>query len=490
MAKKTKKQIEAEQQQTLSTMMDDKQFETAEDLLEQTVMQLVFNEPFYANLIMNMNRQFTTALPTAGVNVTDRVNLYVNPYFFAALSLPARVDLLKHEAHHVINNHFVRFRDLEPKILEPNESITKDKITGEEIVKRFNKKMEDMTKASILNQAADLAINEYLPNLPKQVKMFNPDGSVVTVPTTIKDENGNDIANPDPNAGKPNEAKLCFVSEFKKQYQGMNHEQNMEYYYEFLKKQHEDDKKNGKSGETGFMVLDDHSLWHDSDATEDQITETVKNVVNKAVEQTSEAQMGKLPGDVKAAIEALNHVPLDWRSHLQRFVSRASESLLISTRKKRNRRYGIIYPGAKVEPKLHLAVAIDTSGSVDDESLTQFLAEIKRIQSLGVDVTMLQCDSRLQCVEKFDPRKPIKVHGRGGTAFKPVFDELEKNHDVDALIYFTDGECWGEDIKTPKFPVLWALNPPFHTQYLPKWYNNGTKAAQSVKIEIKKKVKR
>lgn len=486
MAKVSKKQQEAKDKQLKSEMYDGKSFDTAEDMLEQTVMELVFTEPFYANLIMNMSRKFTTEIPTAGVNVTDQVNLFVNPYFFAALSLPERVDLLKHEAHHVINNHFVRFRDLEPRIMEP------EKFEGtpeEQIVKKFQKKFEDMTKASTLNQAADLAINEYLPQLPRKVKLFNPDGSVVTVPEKIKDENGNEIANPDPNAGKPMEAPLCFVTEFQKQHKGMQHQQNMEYYYEFLKQENEKNKQNGKGPKVEFMTIDDHSMWHDSDASEDQITDKVKEVVNKAVEQTSDKDMGKLPGEVKAAIEALNHVPKDWRQDLQRFAARCSEILLSSTRKKRNRRYGTLYPGHKTDPRLHLGLLMDTSGSVNDEEVAQFHAEIVRLSNLDVVITVVECDSKVQQVFKFDPKKKFVVKGRGGTAFAPAFEEIAK-HDIDGIIYFTDGECWGEQIPMPKVPVLWALTAPYHTQYLPKWYNNGTKHASYTKIEVKKKVRR
>lgn len=486
MAKITKKQQEEATKKAKAEIYDGKTFESAEDLLEQTVMELVFTEPFYANLVMNMSRKFTTEIPTAAVNVTDQVNLYVNPYFFSAMSLPERVDLLKHEAHHVINNHFVRFRDLEPRIMEPEKFEGTD---AEQIVKRFQKKFDDMTKASTLNQAADLAINEYLPNLPRKVKLFNPDGSPVCHPATIKDANGADIPNPDANAGQPQEVPLCFVTEYQKKHKGMQHQQNMEYYYEFLKEQNEQDKKNGKGPKVEYMTIDDHSMWHESDASEDAITDKVKEVVNKAVEQTADKDMGKLPGEVKAAIEALNHVPKDWRQEIQRFAARCSEILISSTRKKRNRRYGTLYPGLKTDPRLHLGLLMDTSGSVNDEEVAQFHAEICRLSNLDVVITVVECDSKVQQVFKFDPKKKFVVKGRGGTAFKPAFDEIAK-HDVDGIIYFTDGECWGEEIPTPKVPVLWALTAPFHTNYLPKWYNNGSKHAPFTKVEVKKKVRR
>jgi predicted metal-dependent peptidase len=446
-----------------------KALEKANDLLEETVMELVFNQPFYANLIQNMRREFTTKLPTLGVNVTDQVNLFVNPYFFASMTLPQRVDILKHECHHVINNHFVRFRDLEPKIFDGKD-------------KSLFEKIQDMQKASTTNKAADAAINEYLPQLPRKIKLFDQVGQPIVEPKVLPDGKGGTVPNPSPTAGKPVEASLIFVDELKKKYTAMLNKQTMEYYYEFLKEKQ--DKSGGKDGTEGMIVLDDHDIWHESGNSEDEITEKVKEVVNKAVEQTDEKKMGELGADILQQIEALNHVPKDWRQDVQRFSARCAEILIESTRKRRNRRYGILYPGIKIFPKLNLTIGMDTSGSVGDEELSQFHAEMVRLHNMGISLTVIECDAQVNQVYKFDPKKPFKVMGRGGTQFKPVFDYIEKNKlETDGLIYFTDGECYGETLKKPKFPVLWALTPPF------KLYDS-VKFGSTTKVEIKKKVRR
>lgn len=455
--------------------------------LEEAMMELIHAEPFYANLTLNMRREFTTKFPTLAVNVTDEINLFINPYFFQALSIPERVDVIKHECLHVINNHFVRFRDLEPLIYDDSKP------------RGMAERLNDMQTASVLNQAADYAINEYLRNLPKNgVKMFDKDGNVICYPEGTKDDKGKDIS------GEEALGRLLFVNDLKKQHPSVINEQNFEYYYEILKKEQEKQKQQQQQGQgkgqgqpgqgqpqpgSGGMTLDDHSAWHESDATEDQITEKVKEMVNKAVEQTSAKDMGNVPGNIIKAIHDLNHVPKDWRQDIQRFVARTTEILIETTRKKRNRRYGVVFPGYKIQPKLNIAIGLDTSGSVGDEELQQFHSEIVRLHNMGIDLTIIECDTRVNQVYKFDPKKEFKVHGRGGTAFAPVFKECEKL-EIDGLIYMTDGECWGEQIPTPKFTVLWALTPPFHTQYLPKWYNGGTKAAPSTKIEIRKKVRR
>ncbi len=442
-----------------------KVLEEAAENLEKTLMMIIHEGRFFSSLLLNFRREFTNRLPTLGVNVTDEVNLYINPYFFNALGAQDRVEVLKHECYHVINNHFARFRDLEPQIYENPEN------------RSMWDRVEDMQNASTLNQAADYAINEYLPGLPKDVKMFAPDGTLMVQPDVMPDGSKN------ADAGKPIEGRLLFVSDLQKKISHVQHQQNLEYYYEFLKQQQEKDKKNGKGqGQGGQgMVLDDHSIWHEGDATQDQITEKVKQVVNKAVENCDQREMGNLPFEVRQAIEQLNHVPKDWRQDVQRFVARTAEIIIESSRKKRNRRYGIIYPGIITYSKLHLAIGIDDSGSVHDDELAQFFTEMVRIYNMNITLTVIECDTKVNAVYNFDPKKPFETHGRGGTSFKPVFekcDELE----VDGLIYFTDGECYDEGVKKPKYPTLWAIVGGKHRQPPYKWGGR-------THIEVRKKVK-
>ncbi len=434
----------------------------SENLIEVAVTELIKKEQFFANLILNMTRTYTTDVPTLGVNVTDNVNLYINPHFWKSMSLPEQVDVLKHECYHVMNNHFSRFNYLESDLFSNDKPLI-DKI-------------KDMFHANRLNRAADYAINEYLPYLPKTIKMFDKEGNAICEPTEIEDDKGNKIPNPSPNAGKPMEGSPCLVSELRKEMPNVEHKQNMEYYYELLKQEEKKNSEGQGSGGKTTIVIDDHSLWGKGNKDEEFVTEKVKSIVNKAVEQSG--GIGNMPGDILEAINKLNYKPKNWKQDLQRFVAKTAEIVVESSRKTRNRRYGIIFPGSKVYPKLHLALAIDSSGSVDNEALNQFLAEVDRIHRDDVKITLIECDCQIQFVGDFDPKRKFEFKGRGGTAFMPVFDKC-KELEIDGLIYFTDGMNFeGSELKKPNFPVLWALLPNCTVQY-----NWGAKT----KIEIQKK---
>jgi len=450
--------------------------------LEKAMVELVFSEEFYANLLLNVHREFTTEIPTIGVAPPgtkyskDEIALIVNPYFFCSLDRKEQVDVLKHECLHVINNHFVRFRDLEPEIYDKDKK------------RNIRQRVEDAMNASVLNQVGDFAINEYLPNLPKKLKCFDKEGNMIVEPNEIPDPKNPDKTIKNPNAGKPVIGSPCLVKSLKKKYPKIKTLQNTEYYYEFLQQENDKNKQDQQScqGQKGDnMVLDDHGLWHESDLDEDAITDKVKETVNKAVDQCKKG-IGSLPSDVIDAIEKLNYVPKDWRHDLQNFVARQIIVKIESTRKKRNRRYGILYPGIKKNPVMHLVVAIDSSGSVSQEELTQFYAEIKRIHNLGVHITVIECDARVNQVYTFDPKKPFNVKGRGGTAFGPVFEYIKKEKiQVDGLIYLTDGGTWEspEELTKPKFPVMWAVLKNYSKNFNWPW-------GRKTEIEVKRKVRR
>jgi len=289
-AKDTAKEVVEYVEDNNLTAVDISECETS---IEEAMMELIYYEPFYAELTMRMNRQVTKSVPTLAVGPkNNEIFLFINPYFFCGHNVAERVAFLKHECLHVVNNHFVRARDLEPLIYEKDG---KDRTKAERV--------QDMTQASLLNQAMDYAINEYIPTLPKSIKVFDDKGQQMVYPKTLPD------GKPCKDAGKPIDAKLCLVEHLKKDHPQAEHEQNFEYYYRLLKQQQEEDEKNGKgqSGQ-GNATLDDHGKWHEGDMDEEAITEKVKDIVNKAAEAANDRQAGSIPSEVQQALDALNYV--------------------------------------------------------------------------------------------------------------------------------------------------------------------------------------
>jgi predicted metal-dependent peptidase len=113
---------------------------------------------------------------------------------------------------------------------------------------------------------------------------------------------------------------------------------------------------------------------------------------------------------------------------------------------------------------MDLVVAVDTSGSIKDAEVEEFIAEVNALKGqVRARVTFLPCDAKL-CEGApwvFDPweefRQPQEIKGGGGTSFVPVFSWVDRE-DVrpDMLVYFTDAE--GEfPAKEPAYPVIWLV---------------------------------
>jgi len=114
-----------------------------------------------------------------------------------------------------------------------------------------------------------------------------------------------------------------------------------------------------------------------------------------------------------------------------------------------------------------LAIAVDTSGSIDNDMLSVFLAEMNRLISviwsgMRFSGVLMLTTSEVYYSQPIPPiptkYSVIKKLETGGTDFRPAFNLIrEKYHDdVDLFIYFTDG--YGDYPKIPpKYPVLWVV---------------------------------
>jgi predicted metal-dependent peptidase len=109
-----------------------------------------------------------------------------------------------------------------------------------------------------------------------------------------------------------------------------------------------------------------------------------------------------------------------------------------------------------------LAVALDTSGSIDGELLGRFLAEIAQMCACNQrNLVLLIGDAAVHQIAEIDWRDAscelsrIKYTGGGGTDFRPLI-EAARDFEPDALVYLTD--LYGETGEEPDFPVIWATH--------------------------------
>jgi predicted metal-dependent peptidase len=389
--------------------------------IKDALYWLLTKERFYGYLLSDMVVNYTDRVPVAGVNIKKgKINLYINRDAWAQNSLSSQVKILKHEIMHIIKGHIDRAVEKE---------------------KKFD---------NGANIAADCSINQ----------LIGIDGS-----EKIK------FVHTDPSSGEKvvNESEGITIETFREAIANSAKEtgvhvdinkiedkQSMDYYLELVREQ----QKNGKG--PGYDSFDEHDIWQESDCTAEELKQIKKEAFKNALDKIDSKDAGQLPGELLKEIEDFVKVDYNWKSQLNKHVTTALDYLKVETRKKRNRRYGIRYPGYRKDPKINLMIGVDTSGSIGYNEAQIIFSHIKKIvdtYSEKVLVTVVECDYEIQRVYQLEKApKNANIQGGGGTAYKPFFDYADKNK-PDILLIFGDGYCFDErDLKKPKYPVIWAID--------------------------------
>jgi predicted metal-dependent peptidase len=174
-------------------------------------------------------------------------------------------------------------------------------------------------------------------------------------------------------------------------------------------------------------------------------------------------QAGKLGGAMARLVDHLLQPQLPWRMLLARYMTRVAHDDYSYMRPSTRREGDAIFPSLR-SAQTDLVVAIDTSGSVGDKEIGEFLAEINAIKGqMRARITLLACDADLAggCPWVYEPWEPLEppqsLKGGGGTDFRPVFEWAGKqDQEPDLLVYFTDAE--GEfPAREPHYPVIWLV---------------------------------
>jgi len=366
-----------------------------QEQVARTTKTLIFDEPFYGLFLIGINKRYSLQIPTAGVSKHGiGMQLTINPEFYTELKEDHRYGLIKHELLHIAFGHLIT-RDL-------------------------------YSDKKLFNIAADLEINQYI------LESKLPEGGLL----------------------------LSSFPELK-----LPKKAGTDKYYELLEKAQED----GTSPTLDSLMskMDGttphcHSTWDDfndlSEADKKLVQKQIEHQLKESAEQTVKRH-GTVPGELADLIRRLTHIEpakFDWKGYLRRFVGNSSIVYTKKLRRKYNKRYAA-NPGLKIKFKNHILVGVDTSGSVNNEELTEFFSELTHMHKTGHKITVAQCDTRLSSIKEFSPNRDWEIHGRGGTSFQPVIDHYnEKKGQYTALIYLTDGEAYAPE-DCPK-NTLWCLS--------------------------------
>lgn len=170
--------------------------------------------------------------------------------------------------------------------------------------------------------------------------------------------------------------------------------------------------------------------------------------------------MGKLSANMERFVGELLKPKVAWSDVMQRFLIKAKvDDRTFARANRRLIQQGLYLPTTSGEIMGEVAFAIDCSGSIGQEEIDQFNAEVVKMwQDLRpTKLHIIYFDSSVCHYDCFEDEEPvIKPHGGGGTMFSPIFKFMQdKDIDPVACVVLTD-LCCSDFGNEPPYPVLWV----------------------------------
>lgn len=395
--------------------------------------------PFLGSVLQCLTISYNHSLPTAGIMFnTDakRWDMLVNAHFFCRkLNAAQRKAVLIHELSHITHKHPLRVPFM--------------KISAR--------------KRMLMNIAADMAINQFIKDIPAGCKQCPPHDSGQPCPNEMCPGRGIDVKDyfeQDKKTGTKTPWPL---------------NQTMEAYYERLIKRFEDpdkdDKGDGNAGggaETGDLpqTTDEH-MW-DGAGDEKEMLDATEELVKRAMVK-ARLSYDDLPGHVKDLLDDIKtrRAELNYKALIMAAMKKhASGHNRKNTWTRKNKRLGFKAPGTKVGDLPKLELHLDTSGSISVEELNEFLEIVDQFLKVGArkcNLSFFHTDLYGRQQYKMGTKIDRKEIQSGGTDLTKTLEDVFKRRG-DLSIIITDG-CYSdvqvESWMKPGAPfpqVLWIIS--------------------------------
>lgn len=384
-------------------------------MIQSAIYYLADSQPFYGGLLQELTIKRDLQIPTAGITYNTKhqqYEVYINPYFFKSLTNAERIAVFHHEVLHFTNKHLFRLPFLD------------NQISNEE--KR------------IYNIAGDMAINQFISDLPK--------GCVDVKEWKLDD-------------GSP-------FPTF----------QSMENYHELIKKEHEKQQKKNDGAKKGkgepskgnvpekmgsFQDFDQH-FWDNLDEeTKKQMLDEARKILKRTVEKTQYSH-SNVPDSIKDLLQEIDTLitSINYKQILKNTIRKTvCNTDRESTWKRPNKRYGVYSPGSKLGALPNLSIYCDSSGSISHTEFNEFLNILSNFLRagtrncfLGLWHTSLYYKKRYKLHSELDK----SVIESGGTDVNSTMEDIKKTKPNLAII-FTDLYFDYPDVQTDT-EILWIVS--------------------------------
>ncbi len=374
-------------------------------------VKLLLEKPFFGTLATRLiMKDASSWCKTAA---TDGRHLYYNREFIKGLSQAQLLFLVGHEVLHCVYDHLGRRGQRDPKIWNmANDYIVNFTLTKEGVGKMpegglYDDKYTDLMASEEVYEI--LKKNSVTIKMPLDEHLLGP-GDSPDDEDGDGDDDGKGGSGSKPGSGKGKTVDVTVM---------------------------------GKDGPPKLTEEDLQKIRNEIRAATIQAAQTVG--------------AGKVPAGVKRMIDELTSPKMDWRSLLDSHIKSSQKDDYTFTKiNRRSWSLGAFLPGQEYLDTINIAISIDTSGSMTDEMLRDFLGEVKGIMETFQDFKLwlwtfdtqvynpVQFNSsNVHDILTYDPK------GGGGTLFEANWEFMkEQGIEPERFVMFTDGYpggSWGDE---------------------------------------------
>lgn len=230
-------------------------------------------------------------------------------------------------------------------------------------------------------------------------------------------------------------------------------------------------KSRGKNGGSNGNSKDDDVAngWDEHKENTNQTEEEKAKEENVWLNRLDEAvayskQRGNVPAGMERFISNLHQAKVNWKILLRKYITNGFPKDFTYTRRNKKSIASGFYIPDMIKEKINVIVGIDTSGSIGDKEISDFLSEIigiAKCYSNNLNMRIITCDTQihedLEVKNNVNDILKIKCKGGGGTQLTPIFDYInQKNYKPNVAVILTDGYC--ERMEKTRFQTIYVLS--------------------------------
>ncbi len=404
--------------------------------------RLILEKPFLGTLVMHLTLKASTGEGGVRTTGTDARYFYYNPDYIRHLNLVQTQFMLAHDAMHCALSHFARRSHREIRRWDIACDHAVNLLLSDEGLKP--------PPGCLLNpEYHGLTAEEIYPLIPNDTEEEPIDDHMYEQ----SDAGSGGQSKPQPGDASPEN------NDDSSQSQGGKGEGKGESAGNAPPQPNPDQSQGGSNAQQEGETEHEQESGL-SEAEKQELGQLWQQRLAAAAQQAAHA--GKLSQSLARMIDHLLQPQLPWRMLLARYMKVAARDDYSFQRP--SRREGEAILPSLASSMIDVLVFLDTSGSIGEEEMREFVSEVDALKSqMRARITLHGCDDHLcgngpWIFESWEPLYlPQDLTGGGGTSFKPPFEWIEREQmRPDLVVYFTDAE--GEfPVREPHCPVIWLV---------------------------------